>query len=129
ELGGIWPRVARGERLVRTGFPAERDFDVEQVARDGEFKGMVTAIEGCDKRCTFCIVPSTRGPERCRPLAQIVAEVRHLVDYGFVEVELLGQTINHWREPGGDADFADLLDAVAPLPGLARLRFVTSYPR
>jgi len=129
ELGEIWPRVAQGERLVRTGFPAERRYELDEIARAGEFKGMVTAIEGCDKRCTFCIVPTTRGPERCRPLAQIVAEVRHLLDYGFVEIELLGQTVNHWREPGGDADFADLLDAVAPLPGLARLRFVTSYPR
>jgi tRNA-2-methylthio-N6-dimethylallyladenosine synthase len=129
ELGGIWPRVARGERLVCTGFPAERRYDLDEIARGGEFKGMVTAIEGCDKRCTFCIVPTTRGPERCRPLAQIVAEVRHLLEYGFVEIELLGQTVNHWREPGGGADFADLLDAVAPLPGLARLRFVTSFPR
>lgn len=129
ELGDLLPRVAEGERLVATGFPEERTYDLDAIARDGEFKGMVTAIEGCDKRCTFCIVPSTRGPERCRPLARIVEEVRHLLDYGFVEIELLGQTVNHWREPGGDADFADLLDAVAPLPGLERLRFVTSYPR
>lgn len=129
ELGGLLPRLAGGERLVAVGFPDERTYDLDAIARDGEFKGMVTAIEGCDKRCTFCIVPSTRGPERCRPLVRIVEEVRHLLDYGFVEIELLGQTVNHWREPGGEADFADLLDAVAPLPGLERLRFVTSYPR
>lgn len=129
ELGALLPRLAAGERLVVTGFPEARAYDLDAIARDGEFKGMVTAIEGCDKRCTFCIVPSTRGPERCRPLARIVEEVRHLLEYGFVEIELLGQTVNHWREPGGDADFADLLDAVAPLPGLERLRFVTSYPR
>jgi tRNA-2-methylthio-N6-dimethylallyladenosine synthase len=129
ELGALLPRLARGERLVATGFPEERSYDLDAIARDGEFKGMVTVIEGCDKRCTFCIVPSTRGPERCRPLEQIVDEVRHLLDYGFVEIELLGQTVNHWREPGGGLDFADLLDAVAPLPGLERLRFVTSYPR
>jgi tRNA-2-methylthio-N6-dimethylallyladenosine synthase len=129
ELGELMPRLARGERPVVTGFPDSREYDFDSVARAGEFKGMVTAIEGCDKRCTFCIVPSTRGPERCRPLAQIVAEVRHLIDYGFVEIELLGQTVNHWREPDVGADFADLLDAVAPLPGLRRLRFVTSYPR
>jgi tRNA-2-methylthio-N6-dimethylallyladenosine synthase len=90
---------------------------------------MVTIIEGCNKRCTFCIVPSTRGPEACRPLAEIVREVEHLVDFGFVEIELLGQTVNHWREPGGVEDFADLLDRVAALPGVERLRFVTSYPR
>jgi tRNA-2-methylthio-N6-dimethylallyladenosine synthase len=90
---------------------------------------MVTIIEGCNKNCTFCIVPQTRGPERSRPLAEILREVRHLLDYGFREIELLGQTVNHWREPGGSEDFADLLEAVASLDGLERLRFVTSYPR
>ncbi|MBZ0172230.1 MAG: tRNA (N6-isopentenyl adenosine(37)-C2)-methylthiotransferase MiaB, partial [Phycisphaerales bacterium] len=129
ELGVILDRVRAGERVVATGFPAERRYEFDTIAREGEFKGMVTIIEGCDKRCTFCIVPSTRGSERCRPLTEVVAEVRHLLDYGFEEIELLGQTVNHWREPGGEADFADLLDAVAPLPGLRRLRFVTSYPR
>lgn len=129
ELGDLLPRVVAGERLVATGFPAERRYDLDAVARDEDFKGMVTIIEGCDKRCTFCIVPSTRGPERCRSLTEVVAEVRHLLELGYVEIELLGQTVNHWREPGGGADFADLLNAVAPLPGLERLRFVTSYPR
>jgi len=129
ELTALWPRLQEGERVVATGFPREREHDFESIVRDGTHKGMVTAIEGCDKRCTFCIVPSTRGPERCRPLAEIVAEVRHLLAEGFLEIELLGQTINHWREPGGDLDFSNLLDAVAVLPGLHRLRFVTSYPR
>lgn len=129
ELGELLPRVVAGERLVATGFPDERRYDLDAVARDEDFKGMVTIIEGCDKRCTFCIVPSTRGPERCRPMADVVGEVRHLLELGYLEIELLGQTVNHWREPGGESDFADLLDAVAPLPGLERLRFVTSYPR
>jgi tRNA-2-methylthio-N6-dimethylallyladenosine synthase len=129
ELTELLPRLAAGERVVATGFPEQRHYDLDAVARLDVFKGMVTIIEGCDKRCTFCIVPSTRGPERCRPLDEVVAEVRHLLDFGFVEIELLGQTVNHWREPGGEADFADLLDAVAPLAGLRRLRFVTSYPR
>lgn len=129
ELWQILDRVRSGERVVATGFPEERPFDFDSVARDGQYKGMVTVIEGCDKKCTFCIVPTTRGPERSRPLAEILSEVRHLLDYGFVEIELLGQTVNHWREPGGREDFADLLDHVASLPGLRRLRFVTSYPR
>ena len=129
ELAQLLPRLAAGERVVATGFPEERRYDFDAVSRVDAYKGMVTIIEGCDKRCTFCIVPTTRGPERCRPLADVVAEVRHLLEFGFVEVELLGQTVNHWREPEGEADFADLLDAVAPLPGLRRLRFVTSYPR
>ncbi len=131
-VGELWEILARrrnGERVVATGFPEERSFDIDSISRDGVYKGMVTCIEGCDKKCTFCIVPRTRGPERCRPMEEILREVRHLVDYGFREIELLGQTINHWREPGGPEDFADLLDAVAAVPGVERLRFITSYPR
>ena len=129
ELGRVIAERRAGRRVVATGFPEERSYDIDAVSRQGEYKGMVTIIEGCDKVCTFCIVPKTRGPERSRPLAEVVREVRHLIDYGFLEIELLGQTVNHWREPAGGADFADLLAAVAPLAGLARLRFVTSYPR
>src|ERR1700681_594567 len=130
ELQDVLARRRAGERVVATGFPAERAYDIDAVSRHGEYKGMVTIIEGCNKICTFCIVPQTRGPERSRPLPEIVREVRHLLDYGFQEIELLGQTVNHWRQPGGtELDFADLLAAVAALPGLERLRFVTSYPR
>jgi tRNA-2-methylthio-N6-dimethylallyladenosine synthase len=132
ELADIVAQRRAGQRVVATGFPQDRRYDLDAVARSGEYKGMVTIIEGCNKHCTFCIVPQTRGPEQSRPMAEILREVRHLLDYGFVEIELLGQTVNHWREPGGaetGPDFADLLDAVASLPGLRRLRFVTSYPR
>lgn len=129
ELRDVLRRRQAGERVVATGFPERRTYDLDTISRDGDFKGMVTIIEGCNKRCTFCIVPSTRGPESCRPADEIVREVRHLVDYGFVEIELLGQTVNHWREPAGNLDFADLLDRVAAVPGVERLRFVTSYPR
>lgn len=129
ELQSVVAAARAGERTVLTGFPAERTYDLDAVSRHGEYKGMVTLIEGCDKRCTFCIVPQTRGPERSRPLAEILREVEHLLDYGFVEIELLGQTVNHWREPGGGLDFSHLLERVAALPGLRRLRFVTSYPR
>lgn len=129
ELHDVLARRAQGERVVATGFPAERSFDFDTISRDGSHKGMVTIIEGCDKNCTFCIVPQTRGPERCRPLDEILREVEHLVDYGFLEIELLGQTVNHWVDPDGGGDFADLLAAVAKTPGVERLRFVTSYPR
>jgi tRNA-2-methylthio-N6-dimethylallyladenosine synthase len=156
ELQEVIAEARSGRRVVRTGFPEHRAYDIDAVARHGEYKGMVTIVEGCNKRCTFCIVPQTRGPERSRPLAEIVREVEHLLAYGFVEIELLGQTVNHWREPRlphaagldaatpeaaettetpetpertGDLDFSHLLDRVARLPGLRRLRFVTSYPR
>ncbi len=130
ELQDVVARRRAGERVIATGFPEDRPYDIDAVSRHGEYKGMVTIVEGCNKNCTFCIVPKTRGPERSRPLAEILREVEHLVDYGFQEIELLGQTVNHWREPGGDdLDFADLLDRVARTPGVQRLRFVTSYPR
>ncbi|HSU85061.1 MAG TPA: tRNA (N6-isopentenyl adenosine(37)-C2)-methylthiotransferase MiaB [Thermoanaerobaculia bacterium] len=129
ELQEVVAKRWAGERVVATGFPESRQYDIDAVSRHGEYKGMVTIIEGCNKNCTFCIVPKTRGPERSRPMDEILREVRHLLDYGFQEIELLGQTVNHWREPGGEHDFADLLDRVASLPGLQRLRFVTSYPR
>lgn len=129
ELRSVLDRRRAGERVVATGFPEQRNYDFDTIDRDGLYKGMVTIIEGCNKRCTFCIVPSTRGPERCRPFEEILQEVRHLLSFGFVEIELLGQTVNHWQDPQQDLDFADLLDAVARLEGLKRLRFVTSYPR
>jgi tRNA-2-methylthio-N6-dimethylallyladenosine synthase len=140
ELQEVVAEARAGRRVVRIGFPEERAYDIDAVARHGEYKGMVTIVEGCNKRCTFCIVPQTRGPERSRPLAEIVREVEHLLAYGFVEIELLGQTVNHWREPAqpagpagtdedGALDFSHLLERVAGLPGLRRLRFVTSYPR
>ena len=120
-----------GKRVVATGFPeaSQRQYNFDALAREGTFKGMVTIIEGCNKKCTFCIVPQTRGPEQSRPMADILVEVQHLVDYGFREIELLGQTVNHWRDPQSGDDFAVLLDRVASMPGVERLRFVTSYPR
>lgn len=129
ELTEVVAQRREGRRIVATGFPLDRRYDIDAVARDGSYKGMVTIIEGCNKKCTFCIVPYTRGPEQSRPLAEVLTEVRHLLAFGFLEIELLGQTVNHWREPDGSLDFADLLAAVAELPGLERLRFVTSYPR
>ncbi len=129
ELLDVIAERRRGRRVVATGFPEDRRYEFDAVGRDGAFKGMVTVVEGCNKRCTFCIVPLTRGPEHSRGLEEVLAEVRHLLDYGFREIELLGQTVNHWRDPDTDLDCADLLDAVGALPRLERLRFLTSYPR
>ncbi len=131
ELEEILEQRLLGRRVVATGFPdaTSRNYDLDVLAREGAYKGMVTIIEGCDKKCTFCIVPTTRGPEQNRSMEDILAEVRHLLDFGFLEIELLGQTVNHWRDPETDVDFAVLLDRVASIPGIERLRFVTSYPR
>ncbi|HEV7668389.1 MAG TPA: tRNA (N6-isopentenyl adenosine(37)-C2)-methylthiotransferase MiaB [Thermoanaerobaculia bacterium] len=129
DLANLVAASRAGQRTVATGFPADRPYEFDAISRQGEYKGMVTIIEGCNKSCTFCIVPKTRGPERSRTMTEILAEVRHLIDYGFREIELLGQTVNHWRDPETNQDFADLLDAVAREDGVERLRFVTSYPR
>ncbi len=131
ELGEILEQRLLGRRVVATGFPdaVNRNYDLDVLAREGAYKGMVTIIEGCDKKCTFCIVPATRGPEQNRGMEDILDEVEHLLDFGFLEIELLGQTVNHWRDPETGADFAVLLDRVASIEGLERLRFVTSYPR
>jgi tRNA-2-methylthio-N6-dimethylallyladenosine synthase len=131
ELRGTVAAARAGRRTVAIGFPEDRPYDLDAISRDGAHKGMITVVEGCDQRCTFCIVPQTRGRERSRPLDAVLAEARRLVEEGFVEIELLGQTVNHWRGCGASGeplDFADLLDAVATLPGVRRLRFVTSYP-
>jgi len=129
ELTDVLLSAEGGERKVVTGFPEQSDYDLDAISRDGNFKGMVTLIEGCDKKCTFCVVPTTRGAERCRSMSLVLEEVRGLVAKGFAEIELLGQTVNHWRDPNTNADFADMLHAVADISGVQRLRFVTSYPR
>lgn len=87
----------------------------------------VTVMKGCDERCAYCIVPSVRGPERCRPADDVVAEVERLADRGVREVTLLGQKVNAWR--GGDARFADLLARIDGIGGLARVRFTSPHPR
>lgn len=85
---------------------------------------------GCDKFCTFCVVPFTRGPERCRPPDQILAEARMLADHGAKEVTLLGQTVNSYAYPenGRRLGLAELLERINAVDGLDRIRFVTSYP-
>jgi tRNA-2-methylthio-N6-dimethylallyladenosine synthase len=86
----------------------------------------VTVQRGCDYRCTFCIVPHTRGPERSRRLADVVREVTALAERGISEVTLLGQTVNSYHE--GQHDFADLLRAIGAVEGVRRVRFTSPYP-
>jgi tRNA-2-methylthio-N6-dimethylallyladenosine synthase len=102
------------------------DVPAAAVAHANPVRAYVTAMEGCNLVCSFCVVPRTRGPEVNRPLGEIVAEVEGLVARGVPEVMLLGQTVNAYRFEG--QDFADLLAAVDAVPGLRRLRFTTSHP-
>jgi len=113
------------------------DFDYENaaynfhtIAHACRHKAMVTVVEGCDKYCTFCIVPFTRGKERSRPRGEILDEVRRLTEIGeVVEVLLLGQTVNAYCDPESGQGFSHLLREIAKIPGLKRLRFVTSHPK
>jgi len=127
-VAALFERAREGEKgLVDLDRKADR-FSVpdELVAHTNPVRAYVTAMEGCNHVCSFCVVPRTRGPEVCRPLAEIVGEVAKLVARGVPEVMLLGQTVNAYRHAG--ADFADLLAAVHSVPGLKRLRFTTSHP-
>ncbi len=99
--------------------------DVPPVRGDA-VSAFVTVQRGCDYRCTFCIVPMTRGPERSRKLADVVREVTDLARGGTTEVTLLGQTVNSYND--GAHDFADLLRAVGAVAGVRRLRFTSPYP-
>ncbi len=98
----------------------------EVTAHGNPVRAFVTAMEGCNHVCSFCVVPRTRGPEVNRPAEDIVREVEALVARGFSEVMLLGQTVNAYRH--GDTDFAGLLSRVDDVEGLRRLRFTTSHP-
>ncbi len=101
----------------------------DRIRREGLGAGRayVTIVEGCNHRCTFCVVPRTRGPEICRTLGDILAEVRDLASRGFREVEFLGQTVNAYRDRFGRT-LADLLVATSELDGIDRIRFTTSHP-
>ncbi|WP_084143804.1 tRNA (N6-isopentenyl adenosine(37)-C2)-methylthiotransferase MiaB [Methylocapsa acidiphila] len=130
-------RRAETERgLVETEFPAQDKFDFlvpptpEQVRKRG-VSAFVTVQEGCDKFCSFCVVPYTRGAESSRPVAEIVAEVKTLVSAGVREVTLLGQNVNAYHGAngaGGAASLAELCARIAATPGLARIRYTTSHP-
>ena len=125
---GHLDEVLDGGRNVAVDFPEDRKYDYLHVDRSHPTKAWVTIIEGCNKNCTFCIVPTTRGREVSRPFDELVHEVRAAVATGRVEIELLGQTVNAYRCPVTGRDFGALLSAVAEVPGVARLRFMTSHP-
>jgi tRNA-2-methylthio-N6-dimethylallyladenosine synthase len=106
------------------------DEQLSPIRRDSPHHAWVTVMQGCDKFCTFCVVPYTRGREQSRPTAAIIAEVRALADQGYKEVTLLGQNIDSYGKRSGEGkDLADLLTMLNPIDGIARIRFITSHPR
>ncbi len=118
--------------VIDTDFPTEKKFDFlpEQAAPQGVIANL-TIQEGCDKFCSFCVVPYTRGAEASRPAASIIAEARRMVAQGTREIALLGQNVNAYHGEGLDGrdwSLTRLMDALAEIPGLLRLRYTTSHP-
>jgi tRNA-2-methylthio-N6-dimethylallyladenosine synthase len=117
------------QRLTGLTLDTGECFETEMTRRHNPFRAYLTIIEGCDQRCSFCVVPMTRGPERSRR-DKILAEARRLVDQGYTEIQLLGQIVNAWHDPSlARLSFAELLSRVAEVPGIRRVRFTTSHPR
>src|SRR5579863_1336122 len=104
-------------------------FETEFTARTNPHRGYITIIEGCDKFCAYCVVPYTRGKERSRTSQSVLDEARQMADLGYTEIQLLGQNVNSYRDPTENKSFAELLTAVGEVPGIKRVRFMTSHPR
>ena len=134
-------RSETGERetakLVRiTGLDdrqTDECFETEFTARTNPYRGYITIIEGCDKFCSYCVVPYTRGKERSRTAESVLAEARQMADLGYSEIQLLGQNVSSYKDPASDLSkkrsFAELLASVGEVPGIRRVRFTTSHPR
>jgi tRNA-2-methylthio-N6-dimethylallyladenosine synthase len=119
-------RARGGERAADVEFKSWEHYEDVPPVRGDRWSAFVTVQRGCDYRCTFCIVPMTRGPERSRKLTDVVGEVSRLAESGTTEVTLLGQTVNSYHD--GEHDFADLLQSVGGVPGIRRVRFTSPYP-
>lgn len=136
-LPDLVSRAVCGEKIVDTEFPADDKFDVlpaarREVTRARGLSAFVTVQEGCDKFCTFCVVPYTRGAEVSRPVAKIVAEAERLAGDGVREITLIGQNVNAYHGEAADgrpATLGRLMHRLAEIPGIARLRYTTSHPR
>ena len=131
-LPSMLDRLEQGETRI-TGLDDHRTqdetFDTEFTARQNPHRGYITIIEGCDKFCSYCVVPYTRGKERSRSSDSIMAEAQRMAAQGFTDIQLLGQNVNSYRDPLGKQTFAEVLRSIGQLPGVRRVRFTTSHPR
>ncbi len=131
KLPEMLTRLEAGEHRI-TGLDdrqTEETFETEFTARQNPYRAYITIIEGCDKFCSYCVVPYTRGKERSRSSSSVLEEARRIADLGYTEIQLLGQNVNSYRDPEGKSSFAELLAAVGQIPGIRRVRFTTSHPR
>src|ERR1700704_4373115 len=119
-------RARHGERAIATTFDLEEHYEDFQPRRFDKVKAWIPVQRGRDYKCTYCIVPTTRGPERSRQLNEVLRETEAVVASGISEVVLLGQTVNSYFD--GRHDFADLVKAVGNVPGVKRLRFTSPHP-
>ena len=118
------------KRVTGLSFDAEETFETPYTRRDNPHRAYITIIEGCDKSCSYCVVPFTRGPERSRTGESVLREARELAGIGYTDIQLLGQNVNSYRDPScAGWDFARLLRAMGEVNGLKRVRFTTSHPR
>ncbi|HEY4362574.1 MAG TPA: tRNA (N6-isopentenyl adenosine(37)-C2)-methylthiotransferase MiaB [Bryobacteraceae bacterium] len=121
---------AGNRRVTGLSLDTKDTFDTPLTRRDMPHRAYITIIEGCDKSCAYCVVPFTRGPERSRTSASVLAEAAELARTGYSEIQLIGQNVNSYRDPSPTGwDFATLLDQVGQVPGIRRVRFTTSHPR
>ncbi|MCE2953577.1 MAG: tRNA (N6-isopentenyl adenosine(37)-C2)-methylthiotransferase MiaB [Gemmatimonas sp.] len=125
-LPALLDGARRGEKFTATDFDLEEHYEDVVARRFEGVKAWIPVQRGCDYRCTYCIVPFTRGPERSRKLADVVREVQQVVEQGLSEVVLLGQTVNSYHD--GAHDFADLLRAVGTVDGIRRVRYTSPHP-
>jgi len=125
-LPALIENARRGIRAAATDFDMEEHYEDFQPRRFDKVKAWIPVQRGCDYRCTYCIVPYTRGPERSRNLQDVVRETEATVADGITEVVLLGQTVNSYND--GTHDFADLLRAVGSVPGIKRVRYTSPHP-
>ena len=126
DLPDLIGQALAGDRVLDTGFRSWEHYEDVPAVREAGPMAFVTVQRGCDYKCTFCIVPYTRGPERSRSLSEVVREVELLAGEGTSEVTLLGQTVNSYHD--GTHDFGDLLRAVGAVDGIRRVRFTSPYP-
>lgn len=122
--------LATGKQTIRTDHSFEHELDYLSTKREDPVKAYVSIIRGCDKFCTYCVVPYTRGPEVSRSPQSILEECRHLADKGYKEITLLGQNVNSYGkdQPEWNCLFHDLLYQIDKLPSIERVRFMTSHP-
>jgi tRNA-2-methylthio-N6-dimethylallyladenosine synthase len=125
-LPSLVANAREGERAAVTSFDLEEHYEDFKPQRFDKVRAWIPVQRGCDYKCTYCIVPTTRGPERSRKLADVVREVEQVIADGISEVTLLGQTVNSYDD--GEHDFADLLRAVGSVSGIRRVRFTSPHP-